>query len=110
MPPVSAGAYTGFGGRPLKRGRRLRDSGVAVNVIDATKKRDPMTHPMVDERTAWIRRCALRLGRLRPELDPMLAYLLADDLYDEGLAPDQAAVRLAQDGPRGARGHTGAEA
>lgn len=59
-----------------------------------------MTHPMVDERTAWIRRCALRLGRLRPELDPMLAYLLADDLYDEAVAPDEAAVRLAQDGSR----------
>jgi hypothetical protein len=57
-----------------------------------------MTHPMVDERTEWIRRCALRLGRLRPELDPVLAYLVADDLYDEGLAPDRAAVLLAQAG------------
>jgi hypothetical protein len=62
-----------------------------------------MTHPMVDERTDWIRRCALRLGRLRPELDPMLAYLVAGDLYEEGVAPDRAAVLLAMQAARGVR-------
>jgi hypothetical protein len=77
-------------------------------VIDATKKRDPMTNAMVDERTAWIRRCALRLGRLRPELDPMLAFLVADDLYENGVAPDRAAVLLARDGEAAAE--TGAAA
>jgi hypothetical protein len=60
-----------------------------------------MTNAMVDERTEWIRRCALRLGRLRPELDPMLAWLVADDLYESGVAPDRAAVLLAQDDERG---------
>jgi hypothetical protein len=55
-----------------------------------------MNHPLVDERTDWIRRCALRLGRMRPELDGMQAALLADELYTQSHAvpPDRAAVEL----------------